>query len=119
MMSAPADSSIQSIAELFKVLGHPERIRLVARLAAGSTTTQHELLSEVPRAQSTLARHVSLLRERGIVRATRRGNEVHLHLTNDLAPRLLQLVRAYVAHHPERPRTNPSDPSAELSHETT
>lgn len=84
-------------AAIFKALGHPERVRIVARLADGVPLTQHELLADLPWAQSTLARHVAVLRERGIVRATRHGNEVQLRLTDDLVPRLLDVITTHRA----------------------
>jgi len=87
-----AEMGIRHAAGIFKALGHPERLRIVARLAEGAPRTQHELLAELPWAQSTLARHVAVLRERGIVKATRHGNEVQLRLVDDLAPRLLDVI---------------------------
>ena len=95
MTVAPlSDVDLRAAASVFKALGHPERIRIAALLADGSSTTQHALLEELPWAQSTVARHVGLLRERGILAATRCGNEVHLRLTNDLVPRMLALLQA-------------------------
>lgn len=91
-----ADVQLAAAAAVFKALGHPERIRIAARLADGSTTTQHELLEHLPWAQSTVARHVSVLRDRGILEATRHGNEVYLRLADDLVPRLLELVRTHI-----------------------
>jgi len=38
---------------------------------------------------------VAVLRERGIVVATRHGNEVHLRLDDDLVPRLLDLITTH------------------------
>jgi len=82
-------------ATVFKALGHPERLRIVARLAEGLPLTQHELLAELPWAQSTLARHVALLRQRGLIEATRHGNEVHLRLAGDLVPQLLETIMTH------------------------
>ncbi|MDH4044014.1 MAG: metalloregulator ArsR/SmtB family transcription factor [Gemmatimonadota bacterium] len=90
-MMQPTELDIRRAAGLFKVLGHPERIRIAFRLAAGRLT-QHELLEDLPWAQSTLARHVGLMRERGLIDATRHGNEVHLRLADDLVPQLLELI---------------------------
>lgn len=77
------------LAGIFKVLSHPDRVRIACLLADGRSLTQRELLDELHWPQSTLARHLATLRERGLVRATRRGNEVHLELASDLPSRLL------------------------------
>jgi ArsR family transcriptional regulator len=77
------------LAGIFKVLSHPDRVRITCLLAHGRAATQRELLEELHWPQSTLARHVATLRERGLVRATRRGTEVYLELASDLPSRLL------------------------------
>jgi len=86
---------LRRAAGIFKVLSHPERIRIAARLADRAPLTQHQLLQELPWAQSTVARHIGLMRERGVIACTRRGNEVELRLAGDLVPRLLALVRTH------------------------
>jgi DNA-binding transcriptional ArsR family regulator len=77
------------LAGIFKVLSHPDRVRIACLLTDGRSATQRELLEELHWPQSTLARHVSTLRERGLLRATRRGNDVYLELASDLPARLL------------------------------
>jgi DNA-binding transcriptional ArsR family regulator len=91
-VNQPSETDLRHAAAIFKVLGHPERIRIAARLAESGPLTQHELLQELPRAQSTLARHVGLMREQGLILATRHGNEVHLRLADELVPHLLDLI---------------------------
>lgn len=92
MPSPLSELDISRAASVFKVLGHPERVRIAFRLAQGFELTQHELLRDLPWAQSTIARHVGLMRERGLIAATRHGNEVHLRLADDLVPQLLALI---------------------------
>lgn len=96
-MTLTADLDLHHAAGLFKVLGHPERMRIAARLADGAPLTQHQLLEDLPWAQSTMARHIGLMRERGVIACTRRGNEVELRLADALVPELLRLVRHYAA----------------------
>jgi DNA-binding transcriptional ArsR family regulator len=105
-VSQPSEMELRRAAGLFKVLGHPERIRIATRLADGRPHTQHDLLDEFPWAQSTLARHLGLMRTRGLITATRHGNEVHLRLADDLVPQLLELITTHdlVARGAERAR---------------
>jgi ArsR family transcriptional regulator len=96
-MTRTADLDLHRAASLFKVLGHPERMRIAARLADSAPLTQHQLLEELPWSQSTVARHIGLLRQRGVIACTRCGNEVELRLADDLVPQLLRLVRSHAA----------------------
>ncbi|GMV06419.1 MAG: hypothetical protein AMXMBFR53_26950 [Gemmatimonadota bacterium] len=86
---------------LFKVLSHPDRLRLACALGDGRVTTQKELVEEFGWPQSTAARHVSALRSAGLVAAERDGAEVHLRLGNPVALHLLETVCSWV--HEERP----------------
>jgi DNA-binding transcriptional ArsR family regulator len=86
-------------ARIFKGLGHPSRIELACRLALKGPATQHELLRELGWPQSSLARHVGTMRERGLIRTERRGAEVVLALDGTVTPALLRAVCAWV--HPE------------------
>lgn len=77
------------LAGIFKVLAHPDRVRIACLLADGRSTTQRALLEELHWPQSTLARHVATLRDRGLLRATRKNGDVYLELANDLPSRLI------------------------------
>ena len=89
------------LAGIFKVLSHPDRVRIACLLAGGRSLTQRELLDELHWPQSTLARHLATLRERGLVRAIRRGNEVQVELASDLPSRLLAAAAELPVEAPE------------------
>jgi DNA-binding transcriptional ArsR family regulator len=97
MQMSVTELDLRRAAGVFKVLGHPERIRIAFRLAEGRPLTQHQLVEDLPWAQSTVARHLGLMRERGLVAATRRGNEVFLGLVGGLVPELLSLMRHHLS----------------------
>ena len=81
---------------LFKVLSHPDRLRLACALGDGRTTTQTRLMKEFGWPQSTAARHITALRNAGIVAAERSGTEVHLRLGNPVALHRLETVCSFV-----------------------
>lgn len=81
---------------LFKVLAHPDRLRLACALGDGRVTTQKELVDEFGWPQSTAARHVAALRLAGLITAQRDGQEVHLRLGTPVALLLLETVCAWV-----------------------
>lgn len=92
--ATPAD--MERAVGLFKVLSHPDRLRLACALGDGRVTTQRDLVEEFRWPQSTAARHVGALRRAGLVRAERDGNEVHLRLGNPVALHLLDTVCDWV-----------------------
>jgi len=92
--------------ELFKVLSHPDRLRLACALGDGRVTTQKELVEEFGWPQSTAARHIAALRTAGLVAAERDGAEVHLRLGNPVALHLLETVCSWV-HQPARAGADP------------
>ena len=81
---------------LFKVLSHPDRLRLACALGDGRVTTQKELVEEFGWPQSTAARHVAALRSAGLITAERDGTEIHLRLGNPVALHLLETVCEWV-----------------------
>lgn len=83
----PTERELVQAAGVFKALSHPDRLRLACLLATRERATQKELVEELGWPQSTLARHVGALRERGLVVGTREGVEVPLEATP--LPRLL------------------------------
>ena len=81
---------------LFKVLSHPDRLRLACALRDGRVTTQKGLVEEFGWPQSTVARHVAALRSMGLIHAERDGTEVHLSLGNPIALHMVGLVCDWV-----------------------
>ena len=84
----------QIVAHVSKVvLGKEEQIRLALTclLAERSPRTQSELVQELGWPQSTVARHLALLRQRGLVTGRRQGAQVLLE-TGSLPRRLLDTV---------------------------
>jgi ArsR family transcriptional regulator len=81
---------------LFKVLSHPDRLRLACALGDGRVTTQKELVEQFGWPQSTAARHVAVLRSAGLIDAERDGTEIHLRLGNPVVLQLVETVCAWV-----------------------
>jgi ArsR family transcriptional regulator len=98
-MSLPARADLHRAARIFQGLAHPHRIQIACRLADGRSATQKDLIEELGWPQSTVARHVAELRERGLIRGTRHGNQVYLELAGTVTPKLLAVVCDWV--HPD------------------
>lgn len=70
----------RELANIFKVLSHPDRIRMVEELRAGEkdVNTLHELLDLRP---ARVSQHLSLMRAHRLVEERRDGRHHYYHLT--------------------------------------
>ncbi len=75
-------------ARVFKALGHGTRLFMVRELGRGERCVQ-DLQQLVGSDISTISKHLSVLREAGLVRDDRRGNQVFYSLS---APCVLEFM---------------------------
>jgi ArsR family transcriptional regulator, arsenate/arsenite/antimonite-responsive transcriptional repressor len=66
-------AAAQRLAARFKALGDPTRVAIVNRLAQAEETCVCDLTSAFDLAQPTISHHLRVLRDAGLVEATRRG----------------------------------------------
>jgi DNA-binding transcriptional ArsR family regulator len=78
----------ERIATLFRALGNPARVHILAELAK-SPRSAGELVARLPLAQSTVSEHLSVLKNAGIIR-TLRGARWYC-----LEPKMLDTVIAF------------------------
>ncbi|WP_294947486.1 helix-turn-helix transcriptional regulator [Sulfurivirga sp.] len=78
----------------FKLLSEPVRLRLVALLMDGESHCVCDLVSVLGLPQSTVSRHLSLLRNGGLVLAERQGTWMHYRLNPDLSDWQRQALEA-------------------------
>lgn len=81
------ESSYLARARLMKALSHPARLRIVDQLASGERCLC-ELQPLFEQDKSTLSRHISALRQVGIVSERREGARIYLRLAT---PCILQI----------------------------
>ena len=65
----------ERLAEQFKVLGHPDRIKIILNLEVDGCNVG-KIQKGMNLAQATVSQHMSLLKRVGIVSSNRNGNEV-------------------------------------------
>ena len=80
--------SIKQKAEVFKALGHPTRLQIVEKLAEGELCVCH-ILEMFNIDMSTLSRHLSVLKNTGVVTNERRGKNIYYSLK---CPCLLKMI---------------------------
>jgi len=95
----PHPQDIRRAADIFKVLSHPDRLRLICRLFDAPPTPQKDLVRDLGWPQSSVARHLGALRDCGLVVAQRRGKEVLYEIGSPVARQLMSAVCQWV--HPE------------------
>lgn len=76
-------------AKIFKALGHPSRLLMVDALREGERCVC-ELQALVGDDLSTVSRHLSVLREAGVVASEKRGTNIYYRLSLCCLDRFLQ-----------------------------
>jgi DNA-binding transcriptional ArsR family regulator len=87
---------LQLHAHICSGLADPNRILMIYTLADGPKHV-NELATALELNQPTVSRHLKVLRDRGIVRATREGQSVYYNLTDRRIIQALDLLRLVMA----------------------
>ena len=78
-MNPDIESNFEPAAEVFRALAHPSRLFIVDQLADGARCVC-ELTDMIGSDMSTVSRHLSILRQAGIIQAHKVGQQVHYSL---------------------------------------
>jgi DNA-binding transcriptional ArsR family regulator len=79
-------------ANLCKALADPKRLLIIETLRSGPRTVG-DVSSELKLSQSNVSQHLAILRQRGVVRARRLGNNVFYSLSTPKVLRALDILR--------------------------
>lgn len=82
-------------ARIFKALGHPARLKMVAALAAGEQCVC-DLTELVGLDVSTVSKHLSVLKGCGVVQSRRKGTWMHYSLALACVPGFLQCIQTHL-----------------------
>lgn len=85
------------VADVFKALGHPARVTIVRRLSDGEHCVC-ELVEEVGLGWSTVSRHLSVLKEAGVISDDKRGLQVYYSLRLPCVTRFIACLDDPKAH---------------------
>jgi ArsR family transcriptional regulator, arsenate/arsenite/antimonite-responsive transcriptional repressor len=98
------ESAAAGLAQVFKALGDPVRLRLVSLIGAhqGGEVCVCELTDAFDLTQPTISHHLKVLREAGIITSERRGTWVYYQLRPAALERMAALLTA-----PQPPLTVP------------
>lgn len=78
VVEVPDEQESNQVAAAFRALGDPVRVRLLSILlgAPDGEACACDLVDPVARSQPTVSHHLKVLREAGLVTATRRGTNI-------------------------------------------
>lgn len=79
-------------AETIKLLGHPERLKIVEILESGEATVS-EIQAELDLPQAIVSQHLAKLRGLGIVAAERDGVHVYYRVMEPKVRHILECIR--------------------------
>ena len=88
MRKTSRDDVFRLHAQFCKALGDANRLLIILELRSGGRTV-NDIATAIGASQSKTSRHLALLREKGIVRASRDGNFVRYSLAD---PRILAAI---------------------------
>jgi ArsR family transcriptional regulator len=93
------EESAAQLAQVFKALGDPVRLRLVSLIGArqGGEVCVCDLASDFDLTQPTISHHLKVLREAGIIDSERRGTWVYYRLVPAALQRMAALLAAPVS----------------------
>jgi ArsR family transcriptional regulator, arsenate/arsenite/antimonite-responsive transcriptional repressor len=97
MIGEPIDeASAAGMAQVFKALGDPVRLRLVSLIGArqGGEVCVCDLTAAFDLTQPTISHHLKVLREAGLIDSERRGTWVYYRLVPSSLQRLAALLTA-------------------------
>jgi ArsR family transcriptional regulator len=90
------ESATAGLAQVFKALGDPVRLRLVSLIGAhqGGEACVCDLTDAFDLTQPTISHHLKVLREAGIITSERRGTWVYYRLVPAVLDRMGALLTA-------------------------
>ncbi|MDD2941545.1 MAG: metalloregulator ArsR/SmtB family transcription factor [bacterium] len=88
-----SDQFLEQVAELFKLLAHPQRLRLLEVLARKKELAVHELIAELGLAQPCVSQHLNRMRRMGLVAGSRRGKEIYYSISDERALSILNCMQ--------------------------
>ena len=98
-MTRPLESEIRQLhAQVCQALADPTRIMIIYTLVDGDKNVG-ELAEELKLSQPNVSRHLKVLRERGMVNATRDGANVIYSLADKRVIKALDLMREVLGDH--------------------
>ena len=94
----PSDAAVATLADVFSLLGDPNRIRLLTALLEAGELCVCDLAAVCGMTESSVSHALRLLRAAGVVTVRRSGRVAYYSLTDGHVRLLLDVALEHVAH---------------------
>ena len=88
-VAAAAEEQVEDLAEIFRVLADPTRLKILAALTDERSLCVHELCDRLAMSQPAVSHQLRTLRAARLVRGQRAGREIHYSLDDEHVVRLI------------------------------
>lgn len=82
--------NFDELAEIFKSLSHPVRVRIVMGLIEKNECNVSTMVEKLGLPQPAVSHHLNILRNAGIVEGVREGNQICYRVTNERVKRMFK-----------------------------
>ncbi len=89
------DIELQEAAVIFKSLGHPARLAILRYLAATQSCITGDISDVLPLSRTTVAQHLTQLKEAGLIKGEVAGARVNYCINNDKIELLKQFASPF------------------------
>ncbi len=97
-VAVAAQEQVEELAEIFKVLADPSRLKILAVLVEGGPLCVHVICTRVGMSQPAVSHQLRTLRAARLVRGQRLGREIHYRLDDEHVVRLISEGLNHVEH---------------------
>ena len=84
---------LEVIADRFRILAHPHRLRIVELLSLEGEAPVHRILACIGLPQASTSQHLTRMRRAGLIASERRGREVWYRLSDPSCSTILDCIR--------------------------
>ncbi len=77
------ETRITEMADVFKVIGHPGRLAILEHLAKSPSCICNDIVDELPLAQPTISKHLTELKNIGLIQGTISGKNLCYCINED------------------------------------
>ena len=92
MKPIPLQDDDKALVQVFRALGHPDRLRIFRLLAERQNCICGEIVDELPLAQATISEHLKVMKDAGLITGEIKGPAVCYGLSLDALTSLLKGV---------------------------
>jgi ArsR family transcriptional regulator len=82
----------EEMAEIFKALSHPIRLRIVCGLIQKKECNVTKMVTHLNMPQPNVSQHINILKNAEIIEGYRNGNEICYKVTNKIVEKMIQAL---------------------------